>query len=77
MEFSKKGFSVRKAIVPDQYRKMVKNLPDNYLQGLLFDIAVLTLDPQLNLEEYFGSFSYNFDWEKSPLAKNIEIMKNL
>ncbi len=31
-------------------------------QGLIFDFAVLTLETDLNLEEYFGSFSYNFDW---------------
>lgn len=77
MEYSNKGFRVKSVIIPDQYRTMKKNLPDEYLQGLIFDIAVLTLDTQLNLEEYFGSFSYNFDWEKSPYVKNIEIMKDL
>lgn len=56
---------------------MDRSQPDENNQGLLFDIAVLTLDTQLNLEEYFGSFSYNFDWDESPLAKSIEIMKGL
>lgn len=36
--------------------------PDETNQGLLYDFAVLILETDLNLEEYFGSFSYNFDW---------------
>jgi V8-like Glu-specific endopeptidase len=76
-EYSKKGFSVKEIIVPDQYKNMDRSLRDEYNQGHLFDMAVLILDPQLNLEEYFGSLSYNFDWEESPFIKNIEIMKGL
>ena len=44
------------------------NSPDETNQGLLFDFAVLFLETDLNLEEYFGSFSYNFDWWESPVA---------
>jgi hypothetical protein len=46
-------------------------------QGLIFDFAVLFLETDLNLEEYLGSFSYNFDLWESPLAKNIQTMKDL
>ncbi len=53
------------------------NSPDETNQGLLFDFAVLFLETDLNLEEYFGSFSYNFDWWESPWVKNIQIMKDL
>lgn len=63
-----KGFKVKKSIVPSQYREMDYNCPDLTNQGLLFDFAVLILETDLNLEEYFGSFSYNFDWWESPVA---------
>ena len=76
-ENPEKYFSVKKVIIPDQYRKINRFIPDEVNPGLLFDIAVLILDPHLNLEEYFGSFSYSFDWEKSRFVKNIEIMKDL
>ena len=30
-------------------------------KGFIYDFAVLELDCELNLEEYFGSFGYNFN----------------
>jgi V8-like Glu-specific endopeptidase len=59
---SGQGFRVKKAIVPSQYREMDCNSNEETNQGLIFDFAVLILETDLNLEEYFGSFSYNFDW---------------
>jgi hypothetical protein len=68
---------VREIIVPEQYRKMDDYFLDEINRGYFFDIAVLILETELNLEEYFGSFSYNFDWEESPWVKSIQIMKDL
>jgi hypothetical protein len=76
-EYAGKGFKVREIIVPEQYRKMDDYFLDEINRGYFFDIAVLILETELNLEEYFGSFSYNFDWEESPWVKSIQIMKDL
>ena len=68
---SGKGFKVKKAIVPIQYREMdcdSNESNEETNQGLIFDFAVLILETDLNLEEYFGSFSYNFDWWESPVG---------
>jgi V8-like Glu-specific endopeptidase len=42
--------------------KSDRDKPAKYNEGCLYDYAVLVLDTEDNLEEYFGSFGYDFDW---------------
>lgn len=44
---------------------------------IAFDYAVLILDTDLNLEEYFGSFSYDFDWQTKLSLKDGDVLKSL
>lgn len=43
-KYSGVGFKVKEVLLPDQYRKMNKNIDIEVNQGYLFDYAVLVLD---------------------------------
>ena len=59
---SGRGFKVKKAIFPDNYQKENHFVNDKFNKGHLYDIALLELETDLNLEEYFGTISYDFEW---------------
>ena len=54
--------------IPKEYKKS---------PGFLFDYAVLELETEENLEEYFGSFGYDFlqaDYQFQKTIKNMTIV---
>ena len=46
-------------------------------KGYIYDFAVLQVESELNLEEYFGSFGYNFnpsEYEFKKVYDNMQLL---
>ena len=54
-----KGFKVTKKYLPEKAYLM--HSEKGFNKGHIYDFAVLELECEFNLEEYFGSFGYNFN----------------
>ena len=50
---------------------------DGFSKGCIYDFAVLEVESELNLEEYFGSFGYNFNPSEYELKKVYDNMQLL
>ena len=68
-----RGFKVTKKHLPKQAYEMFEKKGFN--KGFIYDFAVLELDCELNLEEYFGSFGYNFNPSEYTFKKVYENMQ--
>ena len=60
---SKVGFKVKKVYVPEKYMKADIHKESKYNDTFLYDYAVLVLDTEMDLESFFGSFGFDFDWQ--------------
>lgn len=74
-----KGFNIKvaKKYIPQRSFEMSINREYNQNPGFLFDYAVLELDTDQNLEEYFGSFGYDFlqtEYQFQQTISNIAII---
>ena len=70
-----RGFKVVEKYLPEQAWQMY--LKNDFNKGYIYDFAVLQLESDLNLEEYFGSFGYNFNPSEYEFRKVYDSMQVL
>ena len=70
-----RGFKVSKKYLSKQLSQIYQDNGRN--KGIIYDLAVLELESELSLEDYFGSFGFNFNPREYEFKEKYDNMQVL